>query len=129
MSEIREELYYSKEHEWVRVEDNDIAVVGITDYAQSELGDIVMFELPEEDEDVEQGEIMGTVEAVKTVSRLYSPVTGEVIEINEEALDNPGIVNEDPYEEGWLIKVKMEDPDELNNLISAEEYKQHIGEG
>ncbi len=124
---VSEGLYYSREHEWLKLED-DTAIVGITDYAQSELGDIVMFELPEVGDRVEQNEVMGTVEAVKTVSRLYSPISGEVVEVNEAALDNPAIVNEDPYGAGWLLKVKISNREEVNNLMSAAEYRKLIGE-
>ena len=122
--EIPKDLHYTKEHEWVLVED-DLAVVGITDYAQSELGDIVFVELPEVGEEVEAAESFGTVEAVKTVSELFSPVTGTVSEINEALADSPDLVNTDPYGEGWMIKVKYtEIPEE--DLLSAAEYKEMI---
>ena len=121
---IPKDLHYTKEHEWVLVED-DLAVVGITDYAQNELGDIVFVELPEVGEEVEAAESFGTVEAVKTVSELFSPVTGTVAEINEALADNPDLVNTDPYGEGWMIKVKYtEIPEE--DLLSAAEYKEMI---
>ena len=121
---IPKDLHYTKEHEWVLVED-DLAVVGITDYAQNELGDIVFVELPEVGDEVEAAESFGTVEAVKTVSELFSPVTGTVAEINEALADNPDLVNTDPYGEGWMIKVKYtEIPEE--DLLSAAEYKEMI---
>lgn len=117
-------LLYTKEHEWVLIED-DLAVVGITDYAQSELGDIVFVELPEVGDEVEAVESFGTVEAVKTVSELFSPVTGTVAEVNEALADSPDLVNSDPYGEGWMIKVKYTElPEE--DLLSAAEYKEMI---
>ncbi len=117
-------LLYTKEHEWVLVED-DLATLGITDYAQSELGDIVFVELPEVGDEVEAAESFGTIEAVKTVSELFSPVTGTVVEVNEALADSPDLVNKDPYGEGWMIKLKYtEIPEE--NLLSAAEYKKMI---
>ena len=117
-------LLYTKEHEWVLIED-DLAVVGITDYAKSELGDIVFVELPEVGDEVEAVESFGTVEAVKTVSELFSPVTGTVAEVNEALADSPDLVNSDPYGEGWMIKVKYTElPEE--DLLSAAEYKEMI---
>jgi len=122
--EIPKGLLYTKEHEWVLVEDN-LAVVGITDYAQSELGDIVFVELPEVGDEVEAAESFGTVEAVKTVSELFSPVTGTVEEVNEALADSPDLVNKDPYGDGWMIKVKYtEIPEE--DLLSAAEYEKMI---
>ncbi len=119
---IPAELKYSKDHEWARIE-GDIAVVGITDYAQNELGDIVYVELPEVGTLVEQGKSFGTVEAVKAVSDLFAPVSGEVVEVNEKLNDSPELVNQDPYGEGWMIKVKMSNPDEVNQLLSKEDYE------
>jgi len=122
--EIPTGLLYTKEHEWVLVED-DLATLGITDYAQSELGDIVFVELPEVGDEVEAAESFGTIEAVKTVSELFSPVTGTVVEVNEALADSPDLVNKDPYGEGWMIKVKYtEIPEE--DLLSAAEYKKMI---
>jgi len=122
--QIPKDLLYTKEHEWVLIED-DLAVVGITDYAQSELGDIVFVELPEVGDEVEAVESFGTVEAVKTVSELFSPVTGTVAEINEALADSPDLVNTDPYGEGWMIKVKFTElPEE--DLLTAAEYKEMI---
>lgn len=122
-----ENLKYTKEHEWIRVEDNQIGVVGITDYAQSELGDIVYVELPQIGKVVKQLEPFGTIEAVKAVSDLFSPVSGEVIEVNEKLKDSPDLVNKDPYGEGWIIKIKINDLKELDNLLSAEDYRKLIG--
>jgi glycine cleavage system H protein len=124
---IPENLKYTKEHEWLRVEDSSTGVVGITDYAQSELGDIVYVELPSVGREVKQLEAFGTIEAVKTVSDLYSPVSGEVIEINEKLKDSPELINQDPYGEGWIIKIKLSDPNEINNLLSADDYRKLIG--
>ncbi len=127
MSRVPEELKYSKDHEWVRVE-GDIAVVGITDYAQSELGDIVYVELPEVGTKVQKGDTVATVEAVKTAADVYSPVSGEVVEVNSSLEEHAELINKDPYGEGWIVKIKMSNPDELGELLSAEEYKKLIGE-
>lgn len=123
---IPEDLKYTKEHEWARIE-GDIATIGITDFAQSELSDIVYVELPAVGSAVEQMEPFGSIEAVKTVADLYAPLSGEVIEVNEELENNPGIINEDPYGLGWIIKIRITNPEEINNLMSAEEYKKLIG--
>ncbi len=122
-----ENLRYTKEHEWIKVVDDQIGIVGITDYAQSELGDIVYVELPPIGKVVKQLESFGTIEAVKAVSDLFSPVSGEVIEVNEKLKDSPDLINKDPYGEGWIIKIKIKDLNELNNLLSAEDYKKLIG--
>ncbi|MDY3696953.1 MULTISPECIES: glycine cleavage system protein GcvH [Staphylococcus] len=124
---VPEELKYSKEHEWVKVED-DTVTIGITEYAQGELGDIVFVELPETDDDIEEGESFGSVESVKTVSELYAPVSGTVVEINEELEDSPEFVNESPYEKAWMVKVKLNDTSQLDDLLSADQYKEMIGE-
>ncbi|MFQ6093459.1 MAG: glycine cleavage system protein GcvH [bacterium] len=121
-----EDLLYSKEHEWTAIE-NDVATVGITDYAQSELGDIVFIELPEVGTEVKQMESFGTIEAVKTVSDLYSPVSGEIIEVNTSLEDEPEQINSDPYGNGWMIKIRMSDESELEDLLSAGQYKDLIG--
>ncbi len=127
MANVPKDLLYTKEHEWARVE-GDIVTVGITDYAQSQLSDIVYVELPEVGSQVKAMEPFGTVEAVKAVSDLYSPVTGEVVEVNERLQDEPDLVNKDPYGEGWMIKVKIADPDELKTLLSPEDYEKLIQE-
>ena len=113
---------YTSEHEWIRVE-GDEALVGITDYAQSELGEIVFVDVPTVGEVVPQGEVFGSVEAVKTVSDLNMPATGEVLEFNEALNDQPELVNNDPYGEGWMVKITVNDPAELDNLLDAEGYK------
>ena len=123
---IPAELKYTKDHEWVRVE-GEAVVVGITDFAQSELGDIVYVEVETLDETLDADEVFGTVEAVKTVSDLFLPVSGEIAEFNEGLEDEPEKVNTDPYGEGWMIKVKMSDASELDGLLSAEDYKALIG--
>ena len=124
--DVPENLKYTKDHEWAKIE-GDVAVVGITDYAQGELGDVVFVELPEKGSKVTQGETFGTIEAVKAVSDLFAPVSGEVIELNPKLESAPETVNQDPYGEGWMIKVKMEKPDEVNALLDAQKYKELIG--
>ena len=119
-------LRYTKEHEWIRVE-GEIAYVGITDYAQSELGEIVFVDINTEGETLAQDEVFGSVEAVKTVSDLNMPVAGEVLEINEAINDQPELVNNDPYGEGWMIKISVADPAELDTLLDAAGYQAHIG--
>lgn len=119
-------LRYTKDHEWVSVE-GDVATVGITDFAQKELGDIVYVEVETLDQTLEQEEVFGTVEAVKTVSDLFLPVSGEISEFNEELETQPELVNTDPYGAGWMIKVKMSDVSQLDALLTAEEYKNLIG--
>src|SRR5699024_3926015 len=124
---VPSEFKYSKEHEWVKVEGNTVTI-GITEYAQGELGDIVFVELPEADDDINEGETFGSVESVKTVSELYAPVTGKVVESNEELEDSPEFVNESPYEKAWMVKVELSDLDQLDDLLSAEQYSEMIGE-
>ena len=123
---IPSELKYTKDHEWVRV-DGDVATVGITDFAQGELGDIVYVEVESVDETLDKDEVFGTVEAVKTVSDLFLPLSGEVIEFNEELESEPEVVNSDPYGEGWMIKVKLADPTELDSLLDASAYEDLLG--
>ncbi len=123
---IPAELRYTKEHEWIRVE-GDVAYVGITDYAQSELGEIVFVDITTEGETVNQDEVFGSVEAVKTVSDLNMPVTGEVLEVNEAINDQPELVNNDPYGEGWMIKISVANPAELDTLLDADGYQALIG--
>ena len=120
------ELKYTKDHEWVKI-DGDIARIGVTDFAQSELGDIVYVEVETVDESLDAEEIFGTVEAVKTVSDLFLPLSGKIIEFNESLEDEPEKVNNDPYGEGWIIKVKCSDLSQVDNLLSADDYKELIG--
>jgi len=122
---IPENLKYTKEHEWVLPE-GDTAKIGITDYAQRELGDIVYVEVDTEGEELDQDEVFGTIEAVKTVSDLFMPVAGEVIEFNEALEDEPELINKDPYGEGWIIKIKLKDPSAVEDLMDADAYKKYI---
>jgi len=120
---IPAELKYTKDHEWVRLEEDDTVVVGITDFAQGELGDIVFVEIETEGESLDREETFGSVEAVKTVSDLFMPVSGEVLAFNQEVEANPELVNSDPYGKGWMVKIKLSDSSELNDLLSAEAYQ------
>lgn len=120
------DLKYTKDHEWIRL-DGDMAYVGITDFAQSELGEIVYVDVTTVGERIGRDEVFGSIEAVKTVSDLLMPVTSDVLEINEELEDKPELVNEDPYGKGWIVKVSIADPEELESLMTADEYKQLIG--
>jgi glycine cleavage system H protein len=120
-----ENLKYTKDHEWVKIE-GDTATVGITDFAQSELGDIVYVEVETLDEELAQEEVFGTVEAVKTVSDLFMPLSGKVIEFNEALEDEPELVNDNPYENGWIIKIKLNNPEEAANLLTSDAYQAHV---
>lgn len=122
-----EDLKYYKEHAWVRV-DGDTAEIGISDYAQEALGDIVYLELPGVGTTVAAGETFGEVESVKSVSQLFSPVSGEIVEVNEDLVNAPEVINSHPYAEGWMLKVRLSDPGELDSLMSAEEYKAFVEE-
>lgn len=122
---LPDNLKYTQDHEWVLV-DGDVATVGITDFAQGELGDIVFVEIETEGESLDKGEIFGTVEAVKTVSDLFMPVSGEVVEVNELLADQPELVNKDPYGQGWMIKIKVADESEIGGLMSAADYQKMI---
>ena len=119
-------LHYTKDHEWISIEDG-IATVGVTDFAQSELGDIVYVEVETLDEQIEISKVFGTVEAVKTVSDLFMPLSGAIIEFNESLEDEPEMVNEDPYGKGWMIKIKLDNPGEVSELLDAAAYKELIG--
>jgi glycine cleavage system H protein len=121
------DLKYSREHEWVRVEDN-LATVGITDYAQEELGDIVNVELPDEGDEIHKDEAFGAVESVKASSEVFSPVSGKIAEVNEPLMDAPEMINEDPYDEGWMVKVEMSDSSELGDLMDAAGYEKYVKE-
>lgn len=124
--EAPDDLKYSREHEWVQV-DGNTAVMGITDYAQSELGDVVFVELPEIGTEIESGEAFGTIEAVKAVSELYSPLGGKVVEINQKLEDDPALVNQSPYGDGWMVKIEMKNTDELAELMDAAGYQEMVG--
>jgi glycine cleavage system H protein len=123
---IPADLKYTKDHEWIKV-DGDEATIGVTDYAQGELGDVVYVEIETEGETLDKEEVFGTVEAVKTVSDLFMPISGEIVAVNSTLTDAPDTVNSDPYGEGWMVKVKMSDPSQLDGLLSAEDYKSEIG--
>ncbi|ALM21332.1 glycine cleavonage system H protein [Nonlabens tegetincola] len=123
---IPAELKYTKDHEWVKIE-GDVATVGITDFAQSELGDIVYVEVETVDETLDQEEVFGTVEAVKTVSDLFLPLSGEIVEFNEQLEDEPELVNSDPYGDGWMIKIKISDASQVDDLMTADAYKDLVG--
>ena len=120
------ELKYTKDHEWIKIEGN-IATIGITDFAQGELGDIVFVDVDTVDEDLNEGDVFGSVEAVKTVSDLYLPVAGTVLEVNADLEDQPELLNTDPYGKGWIIKLKIADSADLSTLLSAEEYQEVVG--
>lgn len=123
---IPADLKYTREHEWIKDNGDDTITVGITDFAQGELGDIVFVELEPEGSEFDKEDTFGTVEAVKTVSDLYAPVDGEIIEVNEQLEDEPELVNEDPYGDGWMIKMKLTDASQLDDLLTAEEYEEVI---
>ncbi len=123
---IPEELKYTAEHEWIRVEGDEL-VIGVTDFAQGELGDVVFLEIETEGETLTKGEIFGTIEAVKTVSDLYMPLDGEVLEVNPALEDTPELVNSSPFDQGWMIRVKLSDPAQLDDLLSAAAYTELIG--
>ena len=122
---IPSDILYSNDHEWVKL-DEDIATIGITDFAQQELGDIVYIEIETVGDNLQKEQVFGTVEAVKTVSDLFMPISGEVLEFNTALEDTPETVNNEPYDSGWIIKIKIDDPSQLKNLLSAEQYKQLI---
>jgi glycine cleavage system H protein len=125
--ELPDDLKYSKDHEWVRIEDN-IVTIGITDYAQSQLGDVVFAELPDEGEEVKEGETFGAIESVKSVSDCFAPVSGKITEVNNLLQDSPQLINEDCYGEGWMVKIEVEDLAALDELLSNEEYGSFVKE-
>jgi len=127
MSVVMPDLKYTKDHEWVKVEEN-LARIGITDHAQTELTEIVFVELPASGKDVKAGEVLGNVESVKTVTEVFSPVSGTVKEANGKLVDSPELLNKDPYSQGWIAVVEMSSPSELSGLMSSEEYKRLLGE-
>jgi len=123
---IPNNLKYTKEHEWLKI-DGNVAYIGITDFAQGELGDIVFVELPNLNDDFSQNDIFGTIEAVKTLADLYIPISGSIIEINDKLESEPEFINSDPYGEGWIVKIKISNPSEINSLLSDNDYKKLIG--
>ncbi|MEE4304111.1 MAG: glycine cleavage system protein GcvH [Wenzhouxiangella sp.] len=128
MSDIPSDLRYAESHEWVSQEEEGVVKVGISDHAQEQLGDLVFVELPEEGDTVSRGDACSVVESVKAASDIYSPVSGEVVVVNEALADTPEIVNNDPYGDGWLFSVRLDDPGELDELMDAEAYKEHLAE-
>ena len=126
MSNIPGELKYSQEHEWIRTEDDGTVTIGITDYAQELLGDMVFIELPEIGDHIENGEEVGVAESVKAASDIYTPLSGKVIAINQDLDDTPDMVNKDPYHDGWLFQMELADAEEMNELLSAEEYEEMV---
>ena len=124
---IPDNLKFTKDHEWLKI-DGEFAYIGITDFAQGELGDVVFVEIETEGEKLAKGDAFGTIEAVKTVSDMYMPVSGEVLEVNEKLEDTPELVNNDPYGDGWMIKIKIEDASQLDELMSPEQYKEVVSE-
>lgn len=121
------DLKYTKDHEWIKVEGGNVAVVGVTDFAQGELGDVVYVEIETQGETIDKEEVFGTIEAVKTVSDLFMPVSGEITEVNSALDGNPESVNKDPYGAGWMVKIKMSNPSEMDGLLTAEQYKALVG--
>ncbi|HEX6202625.1 MAG TPA: glycine cleavage system protein GcvH [Thermoanaerobaculia bacterium] len=126
--EYPQEYLYTKEHEWVRVED-DVCVVGITQFAQEELGEVVFVELPEVGQVFDAGDEIGTIESVKAVAEVYTPVAGEILEINDTVVDDPEVINEDPHHEGWLVRMRFSSADDLKKLMNAEQYAAFVEEG
>jgi len=120
-----EELKYTEEHEWVLIED-DIATIGITDFAQEQLGDVVFVELPDVGDELEAGKTFGVVESVKAVSDVYAPISGEVVEINDELPEEPELINNSPYEDGWMVKIRLSNPEEVDELMDASVYQDHL---
>jgi glycine cleavage system H protein len=128
MSDIPSELYYTEEHEYLKATDEDgVYIVGVTDYAQGELGDVVFVELPDGGTTFNKMDVFGTIEAVKAVSDLFSPLAGEIVAVNDALDDDPSLVNSDPYGAGWMIRLKLVDPGEVSSLLSADGYADHIG--
>jgi len=125
---VPKDLSFTKEHEWVQIDNDSIATIGITDFAQESLGDITFVQVPKEGEEIRKDDPFGVVESVKAVNDLYAPVTGRVVEINQPLLTAPELINEDPYNDGWLIKVEVKDASELDDLMSADEYKGYVEE-
>lgn len=124
---VLEGLYYTKEHIWVKIE-GDVATIGITDYGQHQLGDIVFVDMPEKDRDVEAGEVIASVESVKAISEIYAPLTGRIIEINEELANDPSVINSDPYGDGWICDIHIKDKSEVEDLMTAEDYTAYLEE-
>jgi len=127
VADVRNDLQYTKEHEYVKADAGDVVTVGITDYAQGELGDVVYVELPKVGTSFKDHDVFGTIEAVKAVSELFAPLAGEIVEVNPRLDGEPSLVNSDPYGDGWMVKIRVADPKARESLLSADAYKQHIG--
>ncbi|MCO4762586.1 MAG: glycine cleavage system protein GcvH [Myxococcales bacterium] len=125
---VPSDLLYTEEHEWVRKEDDDVVLIGITAFAQEQLGTVVYVELPEEGSEVAKGESIGQIESTKSASDIYAPVSGQVVEVNSALEDAPELLNSNPYEDGWIMRVKLESPDELEELLRSSEYKEQIAD-
>lgn len=128
MSLVPDHLKYTEEHEWIELSDDGVATVGITDFAQGELGDIVFIELPDVERMLARAESFGTIEAVKTVEDLYAPVSGEVVAVNKELLETPTLINSSPYDDGWILKLRIANESEIETLLSAAQYREQIGD-
>jgi len=128
MSDVPSDLRYTKTHEWLRLEEDNVATIGITDHAQHLLGDMVFVELPEVGSEIRAGDEAGVVESVKAASDFYAPISGEVLAVNEELIESPALVNTDPYGAGWLVQVRINDSDEIDELLDADEYSQEFGD-
>lgn len=124
---VPDDLYYTKEHIWVKIE-GDIATIGITDYGQHQLGDIVFIDMPENGREVESGEVIASVESIKAISEIYAPVTGKIISVNEDLANDPSVINSDPYGDGWICDIQMKDPSEVEDLMTAEDYRAYLEE-
>ncbi|MEJ5172087.1 MAG: glycine cleavage system protein GcvH [Hydrogenothermaceae bacterium] len=124
---VLEDLYYTKEHIWVKIE-SDVATIGITDYGQHQLGDVVFVDLPELNREVESGEVIASVESVKAVSEIYSPLTGKIISINEDLSNDPSVINSDPYGDGWICDIQLKDLQEIEDLMTADDYRAYLEE-
>lgn len=124
-----QDIRYARSHEWIRVNSDGTGTVGITDYAQSELGDVVFVDAPNPGKTLDTGDVLGTIEAVKTVSDLYAPVGGEIVAVNGTIIDNPEIINKDPYGDGWIVKIQLTDPSQLDGMMDAAQYQEMIGQG
>lgn len=124
--EVPEDLIYSKDHLWIKIVKKKVAMLGITDYAQKKLRDIMYLELPNVNQKIRQGDTLCTIESVKAVTEVYSPITGKVVEVNSNLIDKPELINDSPYEDGWIVKVEISDPSELEKLMDADEYRRYI---
>lgn len=123
---VPKDYRYTESHEWVKMEEENVATIGITDYAQEKLGDVISIDLPRVGDEVEKGEIIGMIDSQKASAELYAPVSGVIVEVNEVLEDDPALINSDPYEEGWIARIELEDIEQLDELMTAEDYEEHI---